>query len=177
MKKINVGTGFDSDDGDEVRIAGIKINDNIEELVGLLFGQELWGEGDDVTLNLSGLQTPKKTSIIAALNSVYNSRVLDAEKLGGYFPDFYLKGLKPHTPIQLTAGTPHEYILPTNARLHALEIAGASSIIVGTATGLDDIGDYAPTAPSVWQLGFIIANSVFIQSDVDVIVEPIIFQK
>nr|BFF40298.1 hypothetical protein BACY1_21030 [Tenacibaculum mesophilum] len=91
--------------------------------------------------------------------------------------DLIPKGIKTDALIELIAGEEHEYTLPPNSRLYALEIHGAAEIIIGTSTGKDDLGDYNSTEPSIWNLGLTIASSVFIKSNVNVTVEPIIFYK
>ncbi|TDQ27622.1 hypothetical protein DFQ07_1473 [Tenacibaculum caenipelagi] len=88
----------------------------------------------------------------------------------------YVKGLKPSQPIALTANQPHEYTLPQDADLYAIRISGASSVKIGTTSGSDDFGDITTSGAVTWQVGFLNETSLFIESDTDITITPMIFQ-
>lgn len=69
MEKINLGNGTQGSGDDGFTGAG-KINDNYVALVAAAFGQTLWDSADTETIDLSGLQTNNKTSLLAAINEV-----------------------------------------------------------------------------------------------------------
>lgn len=90
--------------------------------------------------------------------------------------DLIPKGLKPNTPIQITAGNPYTYEIPVNADLYALRISDSTNIKLGKTLGADDLGEFSPSQASTWTLGFISVDRVFIESDTNITITPITFQ-
>ena len=86
------------------------------------------------------------------------------------------KGLKVMDDISLDGVVSQELVLPENAVLTAIRINGASTITVGSSGGLDDIGDSAAPYVRFLEFGFLPNTSVWIKSDTEVTVTPIIFQ-
>ncbi|OCK44385.1 hypothetical protein BA195_06825 [Tenacibaculum soleae] len=76
MKKINLGSAANANNGDKIRIGGAKINDNFKEIITVLFGAQIWDGNVDENIQalLQNLLTTEKGSFVAALNSLVGGR-------------------------------------------------------------------------------------------------------
>ncbi|MEQ3500588.1 hypothetical protein ABMY20_12595 [Tenacibaculum sp. SSH1-16] len=104
--------------------------------------------------------------------SVFNPVKTDVDILKGQVG----KGLQSLNEISLLVDAAFELVLPENSMLFALVINGASKVIVGTDTGLDDLGDSAYPFKRTFQVGLPPNDTIWLQSDTAVTVNPIILQ-
>lgn len=87
-------------------------------------------------------------------------------------------GIQHAAAISLTAATATKYTLPTNAKLFAMELQGSATLQVGsTADTMGDLGELTGSSGDIVQIGLLTASEVWLQSDLDVAVEPIVYVK
>lgn len=88
------------------------------------------------------------------------------------------KGMQNGTVIALAANVSKAYVLPSNAMLFAIELKGAGTVQIGkTQSTLGDLGEITGVAGVVLQLGLLNVSEVWLQSDADVEVIPIIYKR
>lgn len=88
------------------------------------------------------------------------------------------KGLQHGTSISLTANVATKYTLPDNSQLFAIEMQGSATVQVGsTADTMGDLGELTGSSGDIVQIGLLTASEVWLQSDLDVSVTPIIYRK
>lgn len=82
------------------------------------------------------------------------------------------------TVIALAANVSKAYVLPSNAMLFAIELKGTGTVQIGkTQSTLGDLGEITGVAGVVLQLGLLNVSEVWLQSDADVEVIPIIYKR
>ncbi len=88
------------------------------------------------------------------------------------------KGLIDDTVLSLSANTPLLYKLPENSLLFAFEIKGNVHLQIGsTETEIGNLGEINGKSGDILQIGLMNAQQVYLQSDTDMKVIPIIYKR
>ncbi len=88
------------------------------------------------------------------------------------------KGLIDDTVLSLSANTPLSYKLPKNSLLFALELKGNAHLQMGsTEAEMGNLGEINGKSGDLLQIGLLNTEQVYLQSDTDVKVIPIIYKR
>lgn len=88
------------------------------------------------------------------------------------------KGLQHTTTISLLANVVTKYTLPNNSQLFAIEMQGSATVKVGgTQNEVGSLGELTGSSGDILQIGLLKLPEIWLQSDLDVSVTPIIYKK